>query len=443
MNPYLKKLRASVARFEEPAAAIRAAADPFTLAASITAADLYCAIEAPRTDLGNAERLLIRFGDRLLDVVGLGVMQWTGAHWRPDGKEGALDRAAHETARVMAREAQVAQLARVAGLIDHYPTSRKDARDLREKGQVVEHCYEDVAAWAKSSQSAKSTGAMAKMARAYLQVDAAKMDAQPHILGVQNGMVDLRTGELLPADPAALLTKISPIDYDPTATCPTWERALGQAMLGDADLLDYVQRMSGYVMTGETREQCFFFLTGHGSNSKGVFTGTLRRLLPDHTRELPKDLLMKQRGSRKEMGGTNDILAGLRSARFLHAEETDSDDVLDEAAMKLISGEGVLSASFKYERNFEFRPIGKIVADMNFRPRIHSQDKAIWRRVVDVPFRAHFANPEDEGYEEGVSLPKDPCLGDKLTAELPGMRRDKQGESRAANRMRGHEAARS
>jgi putative DNA primase/helicase len=233
--------------------------------------------------------------------------------------------------------------------------------------------------------------------------------------------VDLRSGTLIPADPSALMTKQAAASYDASAKCPNWIAFLNDVFNGNKNLIRYVQRWVGYILTAETREQKFLFLTGQGSNGKVVFTHVMERLLNDYAKTLPKDYLMKQSGPRSKSSGTDDLLAGLRGARYVHASEGDADDALDEGKMKDLSGEGTQIASFKFERAFEFQPVAKLVFDTNFRPCIHSQEKAIWRRVVNIVFANHYENPGHEDYVKGVSKRKDPMLRQNLLSEMPGI----------------------
>ncbi|WP_265499579.1 phage/plasmid primase, P4 family [Paracoccus beibuensis] len=399
----------------------------------ITAADIWCLLNADRTDLGNTDRMLVHYGHRILDVVGLGVMAWTGTRWVADGKEGALERTAHEAARSISRDIQTARVLNEyrPDIVKYLPLSKTEAKIMREGDkdgagmvddpQNVLFSLEDLSKWANQSQSQKSVSAMVKQSRAYMQVDATLMDAQPHILGVKNGMVDLRSGTLLPADPAALISKQAAAKFDAAAQCPNWIKFLKDVFNGNRKLIAYVKRWIGYILTGETREQKFLFLTGQGSNGKGVITYVIERLLNDYAKTLPKDYLMKQRGPRSKSSGTDDLLAGIRGARYIHASEGDADDALDEGKMKGLSGEGTQIASFKFERAFEFQPVGKLVFDTNFRPRIHSQDKAIWRRVVNIVFSNHYESPDHEDFVKGVSKPKDPMLRSALINEMPGI----------------------
>ncbi|MBB3711747.1 P4 family phage/plasmid primase-like protein [Limimaricola variabilis] len=407
------------------------------LAGRISGRDLWAALDLDGSDIDNAKRMLARYEGKLIYVSGLGTMAWTGKRWKLEEKDDApLGRAAQTTAEAINFEAAIVRIAHEHGIVEHYCTSKKDAKEAREllNGQDVVFCHEEIAARAMKAKDLKAVNAMGKIATDHMQVEQKAIDAQKHLLTVANGTINLITGEVIKSEPDHLITKMTPLSvptiedhegrrwvaFDPAA-CPVWLKAISQAFLADKDLIDYVQRLVGYLITGETTEQKFFFASGRGSNMKGRFFNTVASIIPEHIAEVEKDLLMKQRGGRKEMGGTNEAVADLRGARVIHAEEGDLDDVLDEAVMKLLSGGGVLKAAKKYKSEIKFKPEGKIFYETNNRPSIYSQDKAIWRRVVDIPFRAHFANPNDEDYEPGVSLPKNERLDEQLAAELPAI----------------------
>jgi putative DNA primase/helicase len=63
-----------------------------------------------------------------------------------------------------------------------------------------------------------------KHAAPYLAVDIDALDADPWKFNVANGTLIFdcaaRSVSLKPHDPADLITKISPVAYDPAATCP-------------------------------------------------------------------------------------------------------------------------------------------------------------------------------------------------------------------------------
>ena len=83
---------------------------------------------------------------------------------------------------------------------------------------------------------------------------------------VPNGTLSLKSGELLPAERRFFITKLSPVEYSDNADCPMWLKFLDDIFAGDKELIRYIQKAVGYSMTGDTSEQCVFFLFGTGSN---------------------------------------------------------------------------------------------------------------------------------------------------------------------------------
>jgi len=102
-------------------------------------------------------------------------------------------------------------------------------------------------------------------------------DSDPFLIGVKNGVVDLRTGALRPADPVEFITRVVQVEYDPAhlalidtdrSPCPTWDRTLRQ-VFPDQDVRDCHERASGYSITGDCSEKKWFLCYGTGSNGKG------------------------------------------------------------------------------------------------------------------------------------------------------------------------------
>src|SRR5690606_18535700 len=126
--------------------------------------------------------------------------------------------------------------------------------------------------WAKKCQSRGRLEAMVALAQSEPEIAERydSFDKQPWLLNVQNGTVNLRTGELLPHHRGDLLTKVAPVDYDPNAQCPAWLAFLDRIMDGNRDLIDFLQRAVGYSLTGDVSEQVLFFLHGAGANGKST-----------------------------------------------------------------------------------------------------------------------------------------------------------------------------
>lgn len=232
-----------------------------------------------------------------------------------------------------------------------------------------------------------------------------RFDANQWLLNVENGTIDLLTGELRPHNPSDLLTKLVDIRYDPAATCARWERFLEEIFAGDAETIDFVQRATGYSLTGSTREHAFLVLYGTGANGKSSLLSTIGQILGDYGLSASSETFVdRQAGS-----ATND-LARLRGMRFVSATETSEGRALAESFVKAVTGGDRISARFLYTEFFDFEPVFKLWLGTNHKPVIRGADEGIWRRVRLVPFGQRF---------EGEQC--DPNLRAKLDAELPGI----------------------
>ena len=135
--------------------------------------------------------------------------------------------------------------------------------------------------WATRSLSRSARDNMLRLARSEhpLAVTGDELDQDPWLLAVLNGTVPLKTGVLRPGVADDLITKVAPVEFDAGADCPRWRKFLAEIFSDNPELVPYVQRVAGYILTGITKEQCFFVLHGVGANGKTTFIETLRHVL--------------------------------------------------------------------------------------------------------------------------------------------------------------------
>jgi putative DNA primase/helicase len=145
-----------------------------------------------------------------------------------------------------------------------------------------------------------------------------KVDMDPWLLNLQNGTIDLRTGQLRPHSRADMITKLANVPYDPDAQCPTFMEFLSQIMCGRKELVEFLQKMFGYSLTGDTREDCAFFMHGEGRNGKGTLVETIMSILGDYATAMARDTLIVKRNG----GGIPNDVAMLRGARLVTTSET-------------------------------------------------------------------------------------------------------------------------
>src|SRR4029453_2096895 len=134
----------------------------------------------------------------------------------------------------------------------------------------------------KKTGEAKRVAAVIKLASSDPAITCrfGDFDSDPMLLGVANGVVDLRTGAFRPACPADMVTLRAPVEYVAGANCPLFNRFLWDICCDNPRLVMFVKRMLAYCLTGDTREQKWFFLHGeHGSNGKSTLLRVLTMLL--------------------------------------------------------------------------------------------------------------------------------------------------------------------
>jgi putative DNA primase/helicase len=160
-----------------------------------------------------------------------------------------------------------------------------DMPDLEQRRKTA-----DFAVRSESRQKLEACLALAQNERPITD-SGANWDADPYLLGVANGVVDLRTGELHPGRPEDRITMRVPVEYDPRAQCPRWEQFLHQVFQCDWELIGFVQRAVGYSLTSSVREQALFLCYGRGANGKSVFLSALRHLVGDYALNIPFTVL--------------------------------------------------------------------------------------------------------------------------------------------------------
>jgi putative DNA primase/helicase len=199
----------------------------------------------PLTDTGNAEFFASVAGGLVrYDHGRRAWFEFKGQHWVRD----PLEHVDH-LALMAIRARQTAAL----------KISDKDTRRKR-----LDH--------ALRSESRSKRDSMVQLARKIpaLAVTGDDWDTESLLIGVRNGVLDLKSGRLRDGRPEDNITKVALVDYDPSARCPRWERFIKETFADNPDLASYIQRVMGYGLTGETIEQVFWILWGDGANGKST-----------------------------------------------------------------------------------------------------------------------------------------------------------------------------
>ncbi len=226
----------------------------------------------------------------------------------------------------------------LAALRDHAAQCYKTAPDDPKTKRAMAHV-------ARTSD-ARHIRAMIEMAKSEpgMTAQLCEFDNDPMLLGVANGVLDLRTGNLLPVSPDLLVSKRCNVAYQPAATCPRFLQFLKEVQ-PQKEMAAFLLRLMGYCLTGRVDEQIFGFLYGHGANGKSVFIELVAWLLGDYARKIPTDMLMHHQ--RNPQGPSPDIVS-LKGLRLAFANETEEGRRLAEARVKDLTGGDTLTGRVPY-----------------------------------------------------------------------------------------------
>lgn len=357
-------------------------------------------VRFPLTDLGNARRLVARHGrnirychpERQWYV-------WDGTKWHADDR-GAVPRWAKATVLTIFDEAKGAE-------------SSADQQRISQ--------------WAVASQSARHVRDMMHLAQSEegVPVVVEEFDTDPWVLNCPNGTVDLKTGTLRPHRREDLLVRTCPVEFDPDARCPEFEKFLARVFAvrpedpgdpGDADLIGFVRRLFGYCLTGDVSAQILPIFWGSGANGKSALLKVVRDVMgKKYSGKAPRGLLMIRKTEQHPAE-----LMTLRGTRLMVASETGQDGRLNEELIKDLTSEDVRARGMRENFGEGFDPTAKLLLCTNHPPRIPEGGDATWRRLALVPFRTKFWNP-DRDPPGPDHLRQDKELPARLRAEHRGI----------------------
>jgi putative DNA primase/helicase len=353
--------------------------------------------QAAYTDTDRARLLLNHIRTTGRDVLycqGRGFFVYSDGVWTADERD-YLRTASHALGDEIA-EAATQEFAKVAG------QSSKEAIEGQQRRAAAV-----MGASFKFKRGGDIDGCLREM-RALAEirkVSSDDLDRDPDLLAVANGIIDLRTGALHGANTHELITQRLPLSYDADALCPRWEAFLRDVIVtedGQPDLavIEYLQRLVGYGITGHTSEQVFAVLHGNGANGKGVFTETLAHVFGAIARTTGFETF-----EAKSQSGAGDSasVARLAGARLVFASEGERSKPLSAALIKRLTGQDTIAARHLYQNTFEFTPRFLVVLSTNHRPAINDSSEGYWRRVKMIPFRRFFTESErDRGLHDAL-----------------------------------------
>lgn len=251
-----------------------------------------------------------------------------------------------------------------------------------------------------------------------LAIEGTEWDSQSHLLGCRNGVIDLKTGQFRPDRPEDMIKTVVPTKWEGLDTpAPRFIQFLHEIFDGDKELPMFIIRLFGYALTGECTEQIFPIFYGSGKNGKTTLFEVIREVLGPVCGPVQSGIFLRQSRDTSPDSPSPSIIA-LRGKRIVWGSETDTNQYLNVAKIKNLSGGDTLSGRPPHgKRMVEFRASHTLFLLTNHKPRVPADDYALWQRLLLVPFSLSFVDNPAKHHERK----RDSQLRERLLVESPGI----------------------
>jgi putative DNA primase/helicase len=308
------------------------------------------------TDIGNARRLVDTWGAGIAYTPDIGFKVWEDGYWKTD-KEGLY-------------------IQELTKKIPSFIEGEAGSQDLEMRNKTL--------VWAKTSRSNARIKAAIEAAKSdpRIHINLEKWDSDPELFGAKNGVINLKTGNLMKSAPSHYISIISDVQYIPGLTNDRWENFLWDTTGEDQQLIDYLQLLMGYIMTAHSYLDIISLIYGPPGTGKNTFIESCFSAMGDYAWPLDLSVISNTNG----MNSGSDLyhIAELLNRRAVWVDELPEGEKLKETTLKKLSGSSLMSARSPGGRPFSFKLVAKTVISTNHRPPI--QDDAMWRRLIAIPF---------------------------------------------------------
>lgn len=218
-----------------------------------------------------------------------------------------------------------------------------------------------------------------------------------------NGLLNVRTRQLLPHSPEYFNLDWSDVTYDSDAASPAWHAFLEQIYPDDAEARGLLQEWFGYCLTDDTSQQKMLMMVGVKRSGKGTVARVAQGLVGEESYCSPT------------LGGLGDTfglqgLLGKKLAVVSDARLSSKRDLQSTVENMLrISGEDSISVNRKHLPALEVRLRTRLWIITNLLPGMLDEGGAFASRFLILSHTKSFFGHED------------PALTSKLLHALPGV----------------------
>jgi len=237
-------------------------------------------------------------------------------------------------------------------------------------------------------------------------------------IAVENGLLNIITGELEKFNPKRIHFNKLNIKYEPGKECPNIIRFFKDVLKNEEDL-PVIQELIGYLLYKEYNIEKAFMLVGTGRNGKGKTLDLIKRFLnPENCTSIPLQQFEKNIFSLSEVHNKLVNISG----------DLDKKALQHTGSFKQLTGRDLITGARKFKTNIYFENFAKMIFATNDLPLTYDLSPAFFMRWIILEFPYTFVSEKE--YEEENNYAKkqwlkirDPDIIKRITTpdEMSGM----------------------
>ena len=245
------------------------------------------------------------------------------------------------------------------------------------------------------------------------------MDNNPYLLGFENGVVDLRTGEFRDGRCQDYITKSTKQNYIPYNLFTEKEKQIEVEIHDFMKKIFPLPRVCSYMWDhlasctlGVKKQHTFNIYRGSGSNGKSMLTDLMTHAMGDYKGTMPITLVTDKRTT---LGSATPEIMALKGVRYAVMQEPSTKVTINEGVMKELTGGDQILGRALYCSSEVFNPQFSLAVCTNALFEVKARDDGTWRRMKLVDFISKFVG-EGDVYNDKTPyvFPKDVDLKEKL-----------------------------
>lgn len=243
-----------------------------------------------------------------------------------------------------------------------------------------------------------------------------RQDHTPHLLPVQNGILNIHTKELKSFNPEQFFFSKSPVTFDENKDCPQIKKFFSQ-ILKEEDIKP-IQEYMGFCLLREYKYEKSLMLTGIGRNGKGKTLELIKKLVGfENCSQISLQDIEKDQFAVGELHTKLCNIAG----------DISKEAISNSGTFKSLTGRDAIQAARKFKTRISFVNYAKMIFAGNELPRSTDLSKAFFDRWILIDFPYRFL-PQKEidvlgDEEKKITKLQDPSIIEKIASpnELSGL----------------------